>query len=158
MLVLNLNLALCHLKRNSASDSIRYAKEAVNLDPKSSKAHYRLSMAHQLNSDLDPAKEHLKLAVQLEPSNKQIRQEYQQLCDLKSKKEKQWYSAMSGFYNSDKLKNIQQKEESETLLREKIKRKHFGDEANQFGVLGQGGSGSQEMQSHHTQDSEMNDE
>lgn len=37
---------------------------------------------------------------------------------------------MSGFYTSDKLKRIEKKEQTETILREKVKRKHFGDDAN----------------------------
>lgn len=63
---------------------------------------------------------------------------------------------MSGFYNSDKLKNIQKKEESETLLREKIKRKHFGDEANpgSSGVY----SGANSIYSSNQLDQEMTDE
>ena len=130
MLILNLNLTFCHLKRNAPTDAIKCAKEAVKLDPKSSKGHYRLSMAYKLNKDLDLAKEHLKTALQLEPKNKSIREEYEQLCDLKSKKEKEWYSAMSGFYNSEKLKKIEKRDEIDTILREKVKRKHFGDEAN----------------------------
>lgn len=76
ILILNLNLSLCHLKRNSATDAIKHAKEATKLDPMSSKAHYRLSMAYKLNNDLDPAKEHLKEALKLEPQNQSIRQEY----------------------------------------------------------------------------------
>lgn len=63
MLVLNLNLSFCHLKRNAATDAIKFAKEAIKLDEKSSKGHYRLSMAYKLNKDLDPAKEHLKIAL-----------------------------------------------------------------------------------------------
>ena len=110
MLILNLNLSFCHLKRNAATDAIKFAKEAINIDSNSSKGHYRLAMAYKLNKDLDPAKEHLKTAAKLEPNNKNIREEYEQLCDLKTKKEKEWYSAMSGFYNSEKLKRIEKKE------------------------------------------------
>lgn len=68
--------------------------------------------------------------MQLEPNDRKIRKEYQELSDLKNKKEKQWYSAMSGFYNSDKLKNLEQRDENENKLLEKVKRKHFGDSAN----------------------------
>ena len=42
------------------SDAIKHAKEAVKLDPKNGKAHYRLALAHKQNNDLEPAKEHLK--------------------------------------------------------------------------------------------------
>ena len=91
MIVLNLNLSLCHIKRKQVSDAIKHAKEAVGLDKDNSKAHYRLSIAHKLNNDLDPAKNHLAIAVKLEPTNLQIRKEYQELVDLKNKKEKEWY-------------------------------------------------------------------
>ena len=69
MIILNLNLSLCHFKRKQTSDAIKHAKEAVALDPQNGKAHYRLSVAHKLNKDLDPAKEHLAEAVRLEPNN-----------------------------------------------------------------------------------------
>ena len=59
MVLLNLNLSLVHFKRGQASDSIKKAKEAVDLDPSSSKAHYRLGMAYKLNNDLDKAKDSL---------------------------------------------------------------------------------------------------
>ena len=122
MIILNLNLSLCHFKRGFSSDAIKHAKEAVSLDPQSSKAHYRLSVAHKLNNDLDPAKEHLAEAVKLEPNNIQIRKEYQELVDLKNKKEKAWYSKMSGFYDSEKMRKIEQKDEQHEKLRYKIKR------------------------------------
>ena len=37
---------------------------------------------------------------------------------------------MNGFYTSEKLKRIEKKEQTESILREKVKRKHFGDDAN----------------------------
>ena len=77
MLILNLNLALCHLKRNAPTDAIKSAKEAIKLDPDSSKGHYRLSKAYKLNNDLDLSKEHLYKAVTLDPKNKSIREEYE---------------------------------------------------------------------------------
>lgn len=68
-------------------------------------------MAHKLNNDLDPAKDHLVQAVKLEPGNQAMRAEYKALIELKTKKEKEWYSKMNGFFDSDKLKNIEKKDE-----------------------------------------------
>ena len=104
------------------SDAIKHAKEAVKLDPKNGKAHYRLALAHKQNNDLEPAKEHLKLAIELEPNDLLIRKEYKELDELKRKKEHEWYSKMSGFYDSAKLRKIEKAEEQETKLRHKIKR------------------------------------
>lgn len=122
MVILNLNLSLCHFKRGVAHDAIKHAKDAVDLDPENGKAHYRLSMAHKLNNDLDPAKDHLVTAVKLDPSNTAIRAEYKALIELKTKKEKEWYNKMSGFLDSDKLKKIEKKDETQEKLRYKIKR------------------------------------
>jgi hypothetical protein len=59
---------------------------------------------------LDLAKQHIIEAIKLEPKNTQIRKEYDELINLKTKKEKEWYLKMSGFYNTDKLKKIENKE------------------------------------------------
>jgi hypothetical protein len=61
-------------------------------------------MAYKLNNDLDQAKESLFDAHKLEPNNELIRKEYKQLVALKSEKEKEWYSKMNGFLDSDKMK------------------------------------------------------
>ena len=47
---------------------------------------------------------------------------------VKNAKEKEWYSKMSGFYNTDKLDKIEQDDAEESLLREKIKRQTFREE------------------------------
>lgn len=59
----------------------------------------------------------MKQAVLIEPNNLQIRKEYEQLSKIKSKKEKEWYGAMSGFLTSDRLKKLESKEEKENKLR-----------------------------------------
>ena len=130
MVILNLNLSLCHFKRSAAHDAIKHAKDAVDLDPENSKAHFRLSMAHKLNNDLDPAKDHLAEAIKFEPGNVSLRTEYKALIELKSKKEKEWYNKMSGFFDSDKLKKIEKKDQVEEKLRFKIKRQTFRQREN----------------------------
>jgi len=53
MVILNLNLAFCHLKRDKPSEAIKSSKEAIDLDPTNSKAHYRMYLACKQNNDLD---------------------------------------------------------------------------------------------------------
>lgn len=122
MVILNLNLSLCHYKRGKALDAIKHAKDAIELAPNDVKAHYRLAQAHRLNNDLDQAKEAFKAALALNPNDASIRKEYKELMAVKSEKEKQWYSKMSGFLSSDKLKRIEQKDEQQEKLKFKIRR------------------------------------
>lgn len=125
---MNINLSLVFHKRNSAANCLKHAKEAVAIDENSSKAHYRLSLAHRLNNDLEPAKEHLGIAIKLEPGNKKLRAEYQELTQAKSQKERQWYSKMSGFLDSDRLKIMEQKERENEELKFKIHRQALRDD------------------------------
>jgi hypothetical protein len=71
---------------------------------------------------LDRAKENLEIAIKQEPNDRQMRVAFKALSDEKGKKEREWYSKMSGFYNSDKLDKVSQKDEEQTILREKVKR------------------------------------
>ena len=113
------------LKKGSAKEAIKYAKFAIEIDPTSCKAHFRAYKAHRLNNDLDSAKINLREAVHAEPNNMEVRREYQELCDTKSKKEKEWYSKMSGFYNTDKMRKLEMSDAIDKELMSKIKRKHY---------------------------------
>jgi Tfp pilus assembly protein PilF len=121
-IILHLNLSLVFFKRDAAKDCLKNAKDAVTLDDTNSKSHYRLAVAYKLNNDFEPAKEHLALAVKLEPGNKKLRKEYQDLTQAMSKKEKEWYSKMSGFLGSDKLKKLEEKDQEDEKLKFKIHR------------------------------------
>lgn len=125
MVILNMNLALCHMRRNKPLEAIRHAKDALELDPDDSKTMYRLAQAYKLNNDLDMAKETLVNAAKKHPNNKVIRKEYEDVVALKSKKEKEWYSKMNGFFDSKKLKQIEKKDEEDAKLMHKIKRRCF---------------------------------
>lgn len=57
-----------------------------------------------------------------------MRVEHKKLSAEKSSKEKEWYSKMSGFYSKDKLARIENQDEEQTLLREKVKRQVFEKE------------------------------
>lgn len=71
--------------------------------PDTPKAYYRMSIAYKEQNDFDKAQEMIKTAIKLDPNDRGLRTEYKSLVDLKNKKEKEWYSKMSGFYKNDKL-------------------------------------------------------
>lgn len=123
MTTLNTNISLVHFKRKQASESIKKAKEAIELSPNDVKAHYRLAMGHKLNNDLEQAREAIKEAVRLEPNNELIRKEFKELSALKNQKEKEWYSKMNGFLFSDKMKKIEKDDTEQEKLKFKVRRK-----------------------------------
>ena len=88
MVILNLNLAFCLLKRKEAKQALKYAEEAKLLDPNSSKAFYRCYQAHKITNTLSPARRNLHKAIELEPGNKVMRQEYATLTEAKSERER----------------------------------------------------------------------
>ena len=126
--LLNLNLSLCHLKRKNFKEAIKSAKESIEHNKQNPKAYYRLAMALKANSEFEDAKLALVEAIKLDPSNKNLRDEYKSLGDLKMTKEKEWYSKMNGFYNSKKMSELERKEQEEAILREKLIKKHFNEQ------------------------------
>jgi Tfp pilus assembly protein PilF len=70
-LTLNLNLSIIHCKKTPAAplDAIKCAKEAINIDENSCKAHYRLALSYKQLNDFENAKLSMKQAVLLEPNN-----------------------------------------------------------------------------------------
>jgi len=61
-------------------------------------------------TDYDRAKENFLLAIKFAPSDEHLRSEYKKLMEIKSAKEKVWYSKMNGFYAGSKLDEIEQKD------------------------------------------------
>ena len=62
------------------------------------------------------------MAIGLEPNDRNMRVEHKKLCAEKGSKEHEWYSKMSGFLNGKKLTKIEQKDQEESLLRQKVER------------------------------------
>lgn len=125
MHVLHLNLALCHLKRDKPNiqSALKHAKEAVALNPKNPKAHYRLAMAQKANGEFDLARESLLEAIKMNPGDAGMRDEYKKLKELKDAKHREWYSKMNGFLHSEKMKQIEETEQQEKILKEKVYKK-----------------------------------
>ena len=68
--------------------------------------------------------------MKLEPGNAKLRKEYQELTKAKNEKEKMWYSKMSGFLDSDRLKKIEERDKENQELRYKIHRQAFREDEN----------------------------
>ena len=68
--------------------------------------------------------------MKLEPGNAKLRKEYQELTKAKNEKEKMWYSKMSGFLDSDRLKKIEERDKENQDLRYKIHRQSFRENEN----------------------------
>ena len=61
----------------------------------------------------------------MNPNDKALREEYKKLQAIKSAKEKERFQKVSGFFNTKALEDLQEEDEKEALLREKIKRQTF---------------------------------
>lgn len=120
ILRLNLNLALCFYKKSMKNETIKHAEQALEVDPLSAKAHFRIYQAQMINNDFEKAQTSLKKAIEVEPGNKHFRHEWGVLKEVKSKKEREWAEKMSGFYQRDEIQKLEQEEEEEKELREKV--------------------------------------
>ena len=124
--VLLLNIAFCQIKRGNFREAIKACKEANEAKDGNPKAYYRLGCAQKANGELEPAKESLTMALKLAPADQAIRNEYKALMELMNVKHKEWYQRMNGFLHSDKMKEIEGKDEEERLLKEKLLKKGWG--------------------------------
>jgi hypothetical protein len=76
-LPVHLNLAMCYLGDGPSHDLakvVEHADLALVIDAKNAKALYRGGKAHLLTGNLDAARKKLKLAAQIQPNDKSIRE------------------------------------------------------------------------------------
>lgn len=106
MAILNLNLALVSLKQKNVNHVIKHAQEAIKIDPTNAKAYFRLFQGYKMNNDFELAKAAIIRAIKLQPNDPVLREEHRCLKELKTEKEKQWYTKMNGFYSKSKLTEI----------------------------------------------------
>jgi Flp pilus assembly protein TadD len=121
--ILLMNISLCHLKTNNTIDAVKTAKEAVEQWPENPKALYRLANAQRLNGDFEPAKETIVKAIKLDPGNKTLREEHKTICDIQKAKHRERFERMNGFYQSEKMREVEKQADEEELLKEKLRRK-----------------------------------
>jgi|GEM_PF-2801049 len=71
-LSLHLNLAQCYLKAGKWDDVVKSAQNALQVDPDSTKALYRLAYAQENSKEFDKAKTNLLKAAKIDPEDKAI--------------------------------------------------------------------------------------
>lgn len=105
--LLLLNISFCHLKRNQPIEAVKTAHEAMEYNKENPKGYYRLAMAQKANGEFDQAKENMIKAINMSPADQSLRTEYKNLLDHMNAKKKEWYSKMSGFLHSEKMRKIE---------------------------------------------------
>lgn len=123
--ILLLNIGLCFLKRGQFREAVKFCKEAIEHKPTNPKAFYRLAVAQRENGELEPAKVSILKAIELSPNDLTLRGEYKKLMDLMNKKHKEWFQKMNGFMNTSKMREIEEQDKEEQILKEKLLKKEF---------------------------------
>jgi len=84
-MLLDLNVATCHLKLKEYQEAIRHCKMALAIDKKCMKALYRMAQAHVGIGELDKAQASLENARELEPKSSALATLGQTIKQLKKK-------------------------------------------------------------------------
>ena len=108
-------------------DGIKSANEALLYIEQNPKAYYRIAMAHKYLRDYDRSQENFMTAIRMDSNDKGLRAEYAKLLELKNQKEKERFQKVSGFLNTNQMKDLEKEDAAEALLREKIKRQIMSD-------------------------------
>lgn len=95
-LAANLNLALCFLKLEEFASAIKFATEALTLDPENSKALSRRGSAHVSLNHIDEARADLEAAKAKSPDDAGIKKELQRLAKLEKAHEQKERKAFCG--------------------------------------------------------------
>lgn len=69
LLVSYLNLALCYLKVNKLKECIANCDQALELDPKNVKAHFRKGLAYLPTNDYEKALKQFETVLEIDPNN-----------------------------------------------------------------------------------------
>jgi len=77
--VLNLNMAMVKTKQEEWKEVVKYADEAINLQPSNLKAHFRRGVALGSSGSWVEAESALKKALEIDPENKEVKRELARL-------------------------------------------------------------------------------
>ena len=120
---LYLNISLCDLKQAKSGNACKFARKALDIDPKNVKALYRLARALRQLKEFNEAKRQISKAHRLEPSNKEVMEELRSLDkEIKEENKRQQIldkKMMSAFsrVESPKPKKVEEKfEENSQML------------------------------------------
>lgn len=135
-LKLYLNLSLCDLKDAKSGRACKYARKALEIDPKNTKALYRFARALRQLGDYQEAKRQIYKAHRLEPGDEQIKKEIKELDDEMRKTKKQDEALSRKMLNLDPITKVTKKKEepaiSSTMLNMLIERLKTFKEAEEL--------------------------
>lgn len=97
-LLLELNMAACCLKLEENLKALDHCKIVLNLDPKNTKALYRLGQANRAMGHLDEAKTQFHQVLELDAKNADARKQLQEIKAIEeeqSRKEKEFRQAIA---------------------------------------------------------------
>ncbi|KAL2652977.1 hypothetical protein R1flu_021105 [Riccia fluitans] len=112
----NLNNAACKLKLKDFKEAIKLATKVLEVETQNVKALYRRAQAYIETVDLDLAEYDIKKALEIDPNNRDIRQEYKVLKQKQieqNKKEAKMYGNM--FSRLSKLERTEKKSAGEPM-------------------------------------------
>jgi tetratricopeptide (TPR) repeat protein len=87
-MLLNLNIAACHLKLEEWTSAVSACKQALQIQSKNPKAYYRLGQAYIGLGEYEQAQSNLRLALELLPSDAGIKKELDRCIVLEQKANK----------------------------------------------------------------------
>lgn len=96
---LRLNVAMCHLKNSNWSQAVTSCSTVLETEPRSVKALYRRATAYIHLENLMDAKKDLKLAIEIDPQNREVRREYQNWKKKFAEDQKRQKNIFGGFFN-----------------------------------------------------------
>lgn len=73
LLVGYLNLALCYLKLNKLKECIENCDQALEIDPKNVKAHFRKGLAYLPTNDYEKALKQFDIVLEIDPANSEAK-------------------------------------------------------------------------------------
>jgi len=87
--ILYLNCSHCLIKKKMYKEGIKAANDSLIYIKDNPKAYYRIGVAYREEKDYERSQENFKKAIQLNPNDKNLREEYKKLLEIKSTKEKE---------------------------------------------------------------------
>eukprot|EP00253_Pinus_taeda_P025639 PITA_25639 len=95
----NLNNAACNLKLKEYREAAKLCSKVLEVDSKNVKALYRRAQAYIETADLDQAESDLKKALEIDPSNRDVKMEYKTLKEKQKEYNKEEAKLFGNMFN-----------------------------------------------------------
>eukprot|EP00253_Pinus_taeda_P010337 PITA_10337 len=95
----NLNNAACNLKLKEYREAAKLCSKVLEVDSKNVKALYRRAQAYIETADLDQAESDIKKALEIDPSNRDVKMEYNTLKEKQKEYNKEEAKLFGNMFN-----------------------------------------------------------